>query len=141
VILATWRDFREFLAAKRRKREPFRFIGRGRACADFRPRDRGSFERLRASMRGVNDWGRASERLDALEHALWKRHGVRLPVPRRVLQNDDASLSLWWKGAMVRCFPDGLTSAIGGARGVRAKKITRALLDLLAFQVRIQRAA
>jgi hypothetical protein len=141
MILATLRDLREFLEAKRRKREPLRFIAKGRACASFSPRDPQGFERIRASMRGVGDWGRASERLDALEHALFRRHQVLLPVPRRVLQNEDCSLSVWWESVMVRCFPDGFTSLIGGTQGKPSARITSALLDMLAFQVRIQAAS
>lgn len=138
MILATIRDFREFMAAKKRKREPIRFTAKACGCASFTPRDARSFEQLRASMRDVADWGQASEKLDALERALIRRHGVRLPLPRRVLQNEDRSLSIWWHpGAMARCFPTGYLTTIGGANGVRAKKITRDFLDLLAFHVQM----
>lgn len=140
-VLQTWRDFREFVAAKKRKREPLCFKGRGVAEASYRPRHAQGFANFRASLRGVGSWGQASERVDALEHALHARHGVGLPLPRKVIQNSDKSLSLWWGPSshlMVRALPDGFTSLIGGARGVVAKCITNELLDALAFQRRIQ---
>jgi hypothetical protein len=137
-IIATWRDFREFLAAKKRKREPIRFHAKGVGESEFRPRDARAFERWRATCRGVGDWGRASERIDALEHALQSRHACGLPLPRKVIQNDDCSITLFWEGLLVRCFVDGVFTSIGGARGIKAKAVTREVLDLLAFQKRIQ---
>lgn len=140
-IIRTYREFREFLAAKRRKREPIIFRARGAGAASYVPSSPRGFENFRAALRGVGHWGRASERLDALEHALRKRHGVGLPLPRKVLQNPDGSLTLFWESVLVRCFVDGFLSTIGGVEGIRAKKVSRELLDALAFQVRIQRAS
>lgn len=140
-LVQTFRDFREFLEAKKRKREPIRWRGKAGAAASYRPRHAHGFANFRAALRGVGDWGQASERADALEHALKARHGVTLPLPRKVLQNEDRSISFFWEGAMVRCLPDGFVSIIGGTDGVPAKTITRELLDLLAFQARIQRAS
>ena len=141
MLLSTVRDFREFLAAKKRKREPIQWNVKPVACATYVPRSADGFKAFRASLRGVGDWGRASERIDALEHALRRRHGFGLPLPRKVLQNSDRSLTVFWTGAMVRAFEDGITSSIGGTEGVKARKVTPELLDLLAFQVRIQAAS
>jgi hypothetical protein len=141
VLLQTLRDVRDFIAAKKRKREPIIWNVHGAAAASYVPKGHPGFERFRAALRGVGHWGRASERIDALEHALQRRHGVGLPLPNEVIQNDDSSLSLFWQGVMVRCFPDGFVSLIGGTAGIPSKKITNELLDTLAFQVRIQRAS
>lgn len=140
-LLQTWRDFREFVAAKKRKREPIRLTARGGGAASYRPSSSVGFARFRAALRGVGDWGRASERLDALEHAVFCRHRVTLPMPRKVLQNEDGSLSLFWQGVTVRCFVDQTTVLIGGTAGIPSKTITTELLDMLAFQARIQGAA
>jgi hypothetical protein len=137
-LVSDYREFREFLEAKKRKREPILRSARGRAEASYEPRSFAGFQRFRAALRGVGDWGQASERLDALEMALQKRHGVVLPVPRRIMQNEDRSVAVFWTGAMVRCLPDGFISMIGGAEGVKARSVTRELIDLLGFQARIQ---
>jgi hypothetical protein len=141
VIVETIRDVVEFIAAKKRKREPIVWNVHGAAAASYVPKGQPGFERFRAALRGVGHWGRASERVDALEHALRRRHGVGFPLPNEVIQNQDASLSLFWQGVMVRSFPDGFVSLIGGTAGIPSKKITNELLDALAFQVRIQRAS
>lgn len=133
------RDAFEFVRAKKIKREPIRWDVRGAGCAQYVPRNPQGFANFRAALRGVGDFGQASERIDSLEDGLRRRHGVCLPLPRKVLQNQDRSLSLFWDGAMVRCFPDGFFSLIGGEHGAQAKSVTTELLDLLAFQARIQR--
>lgn len=141
ILLQSLRDLRDFLEAKRRRREPLFIRARGAAMAIYRPRSTQGFERFRASLRSVGHWGQASERLDALEHALGVRHGVRLPLPREVVQNEDRSISVFWEGISVRCFTDGFVSLIGGTAGVPSRTITRELLDALAFQARLQRAS
>jgi hypothetical protein len=140
-LIHTLRDFREFVAAKKRKREPVFRRAHGVVDANYDPRSFAGFQRFRAALRGVGDWGQASERVDALELALQRRNGVVLPVPRRIVQNADRSLTLFWSGAMVRCLPDGFISMIGGVDGAKATRVTNELLDLLAFQARIQRAS
>lgn len=137
-IVSTYREFREFLEAKKRKREPLRFIARGATEAVYIPRHAQGFANFRAALRGASDWGQASERADALEAALRRRRGTGLPLPRKVMQNEDRSLSFFWTGAMARCLPDGFVSLIGGTDGIPARKVTTELLDLLAFQARIQ---
>ena len=62
-------------------------------------------------------------------------------MPRKCVQNADRSITLFWEGAMARCFVDGFASTIGGTAGVPAKQITPELLDLLAFQARLQNSA
>lgn len=145
AILESVREFHDFLAAKKRKREPLRIHMRPVACASYRPSNARGFANFRASLRGVGDWGRASERLDRLEHELRARHGCPFPLPRRVLQNEDRSLTVFWQGATVRCLVDGYSTSIGDDRivdaKIRAKKVTPELLDLLAFLVRIQAAS
>jgi hypothetical protein len=136
-LVSTYREFREFLAAKKRKREPLRFTAKPIGCAIYKPSSARGFANFRTALRGVGDWGQASERLDRLEHALRARHQVGLPLPRKLMQNEDRSISVFWTGAMVRCFPDGFTSLIGGTEGVPARAVTRELLDLLAFQARL----
>lgn len=141
AIIQTVRDFRDFVAAKKRKREPIRWIGKAVGSASYRPSSGHGFANFRAALRGVGDWGQASERIDALDSALRRRHMVGLPLPHKVMQNADRSLTLFWEGAMVRAFPDGLVSLIGGVDGAKAKRVTTELLDLLAFQAKIQGAA
>jgi hypothetical protein len=132
------RDLVEFLRAKRARREPVRFHAHGVAEATYHPRDAAGFARLRRRLRESRDFSDALDRLDALEHALRKRGGVPIPTPRKLMQNSDRSLSIWWgDSAMVRLFPDGMISMIGGTAGVKAKRVTPELLDLLAFQTRL----
>lgn len=138
-LVQTWRDLREFLDAKKRKREPVRLKATGGATAVYAPRSFGDFTRFRSALR-VGDYGAASEGVDRLEHELRARNSVGLPLPRKLLQNEDRSLTLFWEGATVRSFPDRFVSVIGGTDGVTATRITSDLLDLLAFQSRIQRA-
>jgi hypothetical protein len=135
------REFREFLEAKKRRGEKLRIIVRPVAKARYIPSSPRGFQNFRAACRGVGDWCLASERLDALEDALKRRHMVGLPLPRKVIQNEDRSLTLFWHEASARCFVDGFMSTIGGSAGVPATKITNEFLDLLAFQARIQSAA
>lgn len=133
VILSNPRDVREFVEAKRRKREPIFWHGNGVTEASCEPRSLADFVSLRAGLRGSLDFGRSSERVDALESALMRRHNVGLPKPRKVMQNTDRSLTIWWEGIMVRCFRDGFVSLIGGASGKPARRVTVELLDMLAF--------
>ena len=141
ILISTIRDFREFLAAKKRKREPIRWVGKAAAAGLYRPSSARGFANFRAALRGVGDWGQASERIDALEDALRRRHLTGLPTPRKVLQNSDRSISLFWEGVMVRCMTDGFASLIGGIDGAKSAKVTTELLDLLALQARIQNAS
>lgn len=140
-LIRTARDFREFLAAKKRKREPVRLRGHGAASASYEPRDAHGFAAFRRALRGVGDWGRASERLDALEHALVARHQCTLPLPRKIIQNEDRSLTFFWPGISVRCFEDRTVAFLGGPSGVPTKGHSRELLDMLAFQAKIQQAS
>lgn len=139
-IVRTIRDMREYVAAKRRKREPLRFVAKGAGCADYAPRDRLGFSRIRGSLRGVGDWGRASERIDSLEHALRKRTGATLPLPRRLVQNEDRSLSLFYDELSVRAFPDGVAFLVGGSGGHLSQGVKPELLEALAFRARLQSA-
>lgn len=144
VLLQNWRDFREFVAAKKRKREPIQFRMRPSAEATYVPRHPQGFANFRAALRGVSPWGQASERLDALADALRRRHQCELPMPRKVIQNTDCSLSLWWGEAehvMIRCFEDRFFSLIGGTKGLPMSKVTTDLVDALYMQHRIQNAA
>lgn len=141
VLVQTIRDLREFLAAKRRRREQIVFKAVPVAAASYKPKSATGLERFRHALRGVGDWGRASERIDALEIALRKRHGCGFPLPNEVIQNSDRSISIFWDGIMVRCFTDGFVSLLGGTAGVPSKKLTTELLDALAFRVRIQNAS
>lgn len=137
-LVSLVRDFREFLAAKKRKREPIRLRARGGAAATYVPRHAQGFANFRGALRGVGHWGQASERLDAVEHQLMRSRGVGLPLPRKVLQNEDRSLSVFWEGFSVRCFTDGIVSLLGGTQGLPAKGVTRELLDALEFQAKLQ---
>jgi hypothetical protein len=137
-LVQTWRDFREFVAAKRRKREPIRFKAHPVGAASYRPSSQQGFANFRAALRGVGDWGKASERVDSLEDALRRRHACRLPLPRKVIQNSDRSLTMFWQGVTVRFLVDGVSVLTGGVSGVPSAGVTTELLDMLAFQVRIQ---
>lgn len=140
-IVSTYREFREFLAAKKRKREPLRWRGTGAAEAMYRPSSHEGLANFRAALRRVDDWGQASERLDRIEHALRARSGHGFPLPHKVMQNSDRSLSVFWEGAMIRCLPDGVVSLIGGVGGIHSKGVSTELLDLLAFRARIERSS
>lgn len=137
-LVQTFRDFREFLAAKKRKREPLRWDARGASEAVYKPRDARGLANFRAALRLAGDWGQASERVDAIEHALRARSGCTLPLPRKVVQNSDRSLTLYWEGVTVRALVDGVVVLIGGAAGVPQRTVTSDTLDLLEFQARVQ---
>jgi hypothetical protein len=141
AIVQSIRDLREFLAAKRRKREPIQWAARGAATATYVPKSARGFANFRTSLRGVGDWGRASERVDALADALRRRHGCDLPLPRKVIQNSDRSLTLFWESLTVRAFPNelGVTHRIG-ATGDPVRGVTTDLLDMLGFQAKVSRA-
>lgn len=138
ALIDNIRDFREFLAAKRRKREPIHWNARGATEAVYRPSDARGFDNFRQALRGVSDWGQASERVDALADALRRRHGCPLPLPRKVVQNSDRSLTFFWEGLTLRAFPDRIASLIGGTSGRQVAGVAIEILDMLAFQARIQ---
>jgi hypothetical protein len=135
------REFREFLAAKKRKGEPVIRKAHGAGSASYRPSSPRGFANFRAALRGVGDWGQASERVDALEHSLRARHAVALPLPRKVIQNEDRSLTLFWQGVTARFLVDGVSVLAGGVAGVPSIGVTTELLDMLGFLARIQSAA
>jgi hypothetical protein len=136
-LVSTIREFREFLAAKKRKREPLRWKATGAAEASYVPRRAQGFANFRSALR-ERDFGQASERIEALAAALRRRHGCELPLPRKVMQNSDYSVSMFFEGLLVRAFPDGVQSLIGGAQGRPVRGVANEVLDLLAFQARIQ---
>lgn len=141
MFLATVRDLREFLAAKRRKREPVMFHAIAVVQASARPRDARAFRALRMALRQNRDFERASERLDALEREVVRRGAPELPLPAEVVQNSDRSLSLFWPGGVsVRCFPEGIAFLIGGTAGRPGRGIQRELLEALALRSRIMQA-
>jgi hypothetical protein len=139
-LAATWADFREFVAAKKRKREPLRWNPKGVVRASSCPKTVQDFERLRGLLRLNRDFGRASERLDALEHALAKQSSIGLPLPSEVIQNEDRSLTLCFGGITVRLYPDGVGTLLGGTAGHFERGITRTTLEALALKSRIQRS-
>lgn len=140
-LVQSIRDLREFIAAKKRKREPIRWSARGATAAAYVPQSARGFANFCAALRLAADWGQASERLDELAHALRARHACELPTPRKVLQNSDRSLTLFWQGLTVRAFPDqGITVLLGGTTGAPVRGVTTDVLDMLAFQARLQNA-
>lgn len=134
-VVQTLRDLREFIAAKKRKREPLRFSAKGVSESTYIPRHAEGFSNFRAALR-LSDFGRASEHVDRVAAALWRRHGVGLPLPRKVLQNADYSVTLFWEGLTLRAFPEGVASMTDGKQPTRG--ITTEILDMLAFQTRMQ---
>lgn len=136
LLTATWRDVREFLASKRIKREPLKWRAKGAARAEILPRDARHFARLRQSIRHSSDFGRASERIDRLERELSKRD-TPLPLPRKMIQEEDRSVSLFWNGLMVRAFPDGFVFIIEGKHP--GKGYARELIEALILRSRMQR--
>lgn len=133
------REVREFLAAKKSKREPLRFEGHGQAAADFVPRSAANFANFRQRLIGATDWGHASERIEQLEHELIRRHGHGLPVPRKVIQNSNRSISLMFRDGLAVCHADGVVTVIGkGNEARRTVGITPEFLGLLHMQTRLQ---
>jgi hypothetical protein len=133
------REVRDFLFAKKVKREPLRFRPRGVMRATFKPRDRSSFAGIRAALRDNRDRARASERLDALERELLKRRDVALPLPEEVIQHEDRSISWCFGGVTVRAFPDGIAYLLGGTAGHLERGVKPPLLEALALKARMQR--
>lgn len=144
VVIANERDAREFVEAKRRKREPIRIYGDGAAEAVYLPTSAADFARFRGALRETADWGRASEGIDALEFELGARRQLGMPTPNKVIQNEDSSLSLFWKSgeasAMARFFVDGVFTMIGGADGPKARGVTPEFVDALAMIARMKAA-
>lgn len=140
-VLSSWRELNEFVAAKKRKREPLRWLARGTAAAEYVPRHPQGFANFRAALRGASDWGQASENLDRIEHALTARHQAKLPLPRKVMQNDDRSLTVFWRGFSVRCFVDKIVCLAGGSAGVISAGVPNHVLDMLAFQAKLEASA
>ncbi len=137
-VVKTYREFREFLAAKERKREGIRWKAHAPSEATYVPKGAQGFARFRAVLRDVSDWAAASEHVDSLAAALRRRHQCDLPLPRKVVQNTDCSLTVFWEALTVRAFPDGLVSIVGGTTGAPIKGATNEILDMLAFQARLQ---
>ena len=136
MLLQTIRDLREFLAAKKRKREPLRFAAKGVAESTYVPQHIQGFANFRAALR-LSDFGQASVELDRLVDALRRRHGVELPLPRKLIQNADRSITVFWEGLTIRAFTDGVVTLTGGKNPTRG--VTTELLDMLAFQARVKR--
>jgi hypothetical protein len=131
------RDIREFIDAKRIKREPIFVRASARGAGTWHPSNIQSFRVHLAGLRGAGDWGRAVERVDALDSALFRRHASHLPLPNSVIQNADSSLTLAWDGALVRAFPDALVVLIGGLP--HAKQVTTVLLDALGMLAKMRK--
>jgi hypothetical protein len=132
LITATIRDMREFLAAKKSKREPLRWSVKGAAQASYRPADTNAFLGFRERLRQSRDFARESERIDSLERDLRKRDAA-LPVPNELVHNEDRSITLHYAGVTVRAFPDGVGSLIGGTAGQFTRGVKRELLEALAI--------
>jgi len=136
LLVQTLRDLREFIAAKRRKREPLRFIAKGAAEFTYVPQTDRGFANFRAALR-QSDFGQASEQLDGVAAALRRRHATELPLPRKLLQNADYSITVFWDGLTIRAFPDGVVTLTDGKNPTRG--VSNELLDMLGFQARIKR--
>jgi len=137
-LAASFRDLREFVAAKRKRGEKLRIRGKGAARAMVRIQGASHFASLRSALRASPWFGGAQERLDALDRQLRSRHGVPLPVPEEVLQDEDCSVSCFWGGVSVRSHADGFVSLIGGTAGHAERSVTPQLLGALALKSRMQ---
>lgn len=129
---ASERDVREFLGYKKRRGEPVRVDIDMAAQASAVISDRIQFASIRQSLRAILQFGRASERLDALEHELRLRRGIALPLPDRLMQNADGTLGLVWPGITVAANVDALVWLIGGPTGSQGEGLAPALVDSLA---------
>lgn len=116
-----------------RRKLRFRLDG---ASASAELRSLAGFQQLRALLRANNSFANALDRLDAIEHALERKHKVKLPCPRRLLQNGDCSLTLFWGGITLRCFAEGCAALIGGQHGAQVVGIKPELLAALAIQAK-----
>lgn len=135
------REFREFRAAKARKREPIRLTGRAVQRSVCHPRSMAQVAALREQLRGIDDYGAASEQLDRLEHALRQKWAHGFPLPEDFVQEADRSLWMsWGNGLTVRAFPDFIGSVVGGTAGEIKKGVTPTLLDALHLASRIRLA-
>jgi hypothetical protein len=130
IIGATIRDLRDFLTAKRIKREPTKLNLQGAGCASCKPRDHSQFRDLLRALRSNTDFGAAVERIASLMRAM-KARGAHLPLPNEVTQNDDRSVTLHYSGVCVRVFGDGVASLLGGTAGHLERGATPALLNAL----------
>lgn len=105
---ATDQDVHEFIAAKQARGEkPNVDVNRGaRATAVIV--DRAQFSVLRRRLRESKNFGRASERIDALERELWGRRKLPLPLPERIEQEADGALGFVWRGLTVAADRDNI---------------------------------
>lgn len=133
------REYREFREAKRIKREPLRLKLSGVQRSTCHPKSQGELDGLREQLRGIGDYGGASEQLDKLEDALRRRWSHGFPLPEDFVQEADRSLWMsWGNGLTVRAFPDFLGSVVGGTAGEVKRGITDTLLDALHMASRIR---
>ncbi len=137
ILTSSLRDLRDFLQAKRNKREPIFLTGRGVARASYRPSTRQQFEGFRELLRQNRDFAQASERIDSLERDLRKR-GAALPLPNELVQNADRSITLHYAGLCVRAMPDFVATLVGGTSGHLERGVTPALLGALTIVWRNQ---
>lgn len=137
VLSASIRDLRDFLQAKRSKREPIFLTGRGVARASYHPSTRRQFEVFRERLRRSQDFAHASECIDSLERELRARCAP-LPVPNEMVQNEDRSITLHYSGLCVRAMPDFVATLVGGTDGHLERGVTPALLGALTIVWRNQ---
>jgi hypothetical protein len=130
------RELREFVRSKRVKREPIRVVADGAGRAEYRPRNAQHFARLREQIRLSAHFGKASERIDALERELKTRDIHALPLPRKMIQDEDCSVHLFWNACSVRAFPHGFVYVLQGTHP--GQGYARELLEALTITAKMQ---
>lgn len=109
---ATEQDLHEFVRYKRQRGEPVRVsVGLG-GQATGTVFSRPEFERQRAALRENQYFARASEQVDRLERALFKRRGILLPLPVKIKQGSDCVLGLVWPGITIALDGDAFLSIV-----------------------------
>ncbi len=136
---AQFRDVRDFLQAKKIKREPVRAVvdrASSTTCSFSSERD---YRDLRGELKRNRDFGRASEQLDKLELAYVRRYGAAFPTPRSLVQNPDRSLAAMFGKLTIRAYPDSIAWLLGGTAGHYETGIKPMLLEAIRMKAAVRR--
>jgi len=120
------RELRNFLEAKRRKREPVRLQAHGSVAASCEITSRPQWKDLFRQLCQNNSFAQAAESVDYLDTAVRGFGADELPTPSEVVQNADKSLTIGWKErpphalrVVLQISGDRVAWMVGGENGMR----------------------
>lgn len=136
--VASPQEVHEFVRAKKARGELVSFDVKRGARATAQIIDRFQFAALRQGLRENPSYARASERLDSIEHELFRLRGVRMPLPERLEQESDGTIGLCWPGLTVAADRDNLLAVIPGSPPIG---VSSRLVDLIAARAVVGESA